>query len=230
MGKDRKSPQQKKQLEYTKDHFTHGFNSSRSFPKGWRRKKRRINREYRRKAEEVLAPAKTGIEGREVELIADDLTAARFQKSVTKQRLRKIGTVTLGEKVKDRLERRAEAVGRNVRRHHQHDCAAASAVETLGSLTGKELVAVVQRVDLLCRKRNADELKRVLKSKALVDRALYFLYRICAGSAYEINALRRNRELDKALEVWIRKVTRMLEGGDRAREEKLNQKKAARKR
>jgi hypothetical protein len=230
MGKDRKSPQQKKQLEYTKDHFTHGFNSSRSFPKGWRRKKRRINREYRRKAEEVLAPAKTGIEGREVELIADDLTAARFQKSITKQRLRKIGTVAVGERVKDRLERRAEAVGRNVRSHHQHDCAAASAVETLGSLTGKELVAVVQRVDLLCRKRNADELKRVLKSKALVDRALYFLYLICAGSAYEINALRRNRELDKALEVWIRKVTRMLEGGDRAREEKLSQKKAARKR
>ena len=72
------------------------------------------NREYRQKSEELLAQAKPGIGALDIELIADDPTAARFQKSVIRKRLHKIGTVTVGEKVKDKLERRAEAVGRNM--------------------------------------------------------------------------------------------------------------------
>ena len=106
MAKERKSPQQKKELEQTKDHFTPGWQSSRLFPKTWKRKKTRVNREYRRKSEELLAPAKPGIAADDLELIADDLTAARFQKSVSRTRLHKIGTITVGEKVKRKLERR----------------------------------------------------------------------------------------------------------------------------
>ena len=49
----RKSPQEKKELEYTKDHFTFGWNSSRAFPKTWKRKKTNLNREYRRKSGEL---------------------------------------------------------------------------------------------------------------------------------------------------------------------------------
>jgi hypothetical protein len=33
MAKEQKSPQQKKTLEYEKDHFTFGMRSSRTFPK-----------------------------------------------------------------------------------------------------------------------------------------------------------------------------------------------------
>jgi len=114
MAKERKSPQQKKELELTRDHFTRGWHSSRMFPRTWKRKKVGANREYRQKSEELLAQAKPGIGALDIELIADDPTAARFQKSVIRKRLHKIGTVTVGEKVKDKLERRAEAVGRNM--------------------------------------------------------------------------------------------------------------------
>lgn len=130
MASERKSPQQKKQLEYTKDHFTFGQHSSRMFPTIWKRKKTRANREYRRKSEELLAQAKPGIPVDDVELLADDLTAARFQKSVIRKRLHKTGTVTVGEKVKRKLERREETAGRKVQRHQHYDHAATSAINT----------------------------------------------------------------------------------------------------
>ena len=78
----RKSPQEKKELEYTKGHFTFGFKSSRMFPKTWKRKKTQANRQYRRKSQELLAGLKPGMD--EEGLISDDLTAARS------------GTLTLG--------------------------------------------------------------------------------------------------------------------------------------
>jgi hypothetical protein len=165
MTKERKSPQQKKRLAYTKGHFTFGWQSSRMFPKTWKRKKTRVNREYRRKSEELLAQAKPGIAADDVALIADDLTAARFQKSVVRKRLHKTGTVTVGEKVKQKLERREQAAGRNVQRHQGYDHAATSAISTLSSLDGEKLVDVVRHADLLCGAGNADELRRVLQSK-----------------------------------------------------------------
>jgi hypothetical protein len=199
------------------------------FPTTWKRKKTRANREYRRKSEELLTQAKPGIAVDDVELLAEDLTAARFQKSVTGKRLHKTGTVTVGEKVKRKLERREETAGRKVQRHQHYDHAATSAMSTLGSLDGEKLVGVVRRADLLCGARNADELKRVLQSNDPIDRALDFLYRVGSGSAFEIDALRRNQELDKALGIWMEKASRILRRDKRAVETKLDQKQAARK-
>jgi len=228
MAKERKSPQQKKELQQTKDHFTPGWNSSRMFPKTWKRKKTRVNRGYRRKSEEILAPAKPGIAADDVESIADDLTAARFQKSVSRKRLQKIGTITVGEKVKRKLERRKEAVGRNVRWHQKDEHAATSALQTLGSLGGQKLVDVVRQAEVLCAERNADELKRVFLSNDPVDEALQFLYRLTSGSAFENDVLRRNSELGKALDTWMAKARRILERDKRAEQKKLDQKQAAR--
>ena len=230
MARERKSPQQKKQLEYTKDHFTFGWHSSRMFPTTWKRKKTRANREYRRKSEELLAQTRPGIAVDDVELLADDLTAARFQKSVIRKRLHKTGTVTVGEKVKRKLERREATAGRKVQRHQHYRLAATSAISTLGSLDSEKLVGVVRRADLLCAARNADELKRVLQSNDPIDRALHFLYRISSGSAFEIDALRRNPELDEALGIWMEKAKRILRRDKRAVETKLDQKQMARKR
>jgi len=228
MAKERKSPQQKKELEQTKDHFTPGWQSSRLFPKTWKRKKTRVNREYRRKSEELLAPAKPGIAADDLELIADDLTAARFQKSVSRTRLHKIGTITVGEKVKRKLERRKEAVGRTVRRHQEDERAAMSALGTLGSLSGEKLIEVVRQAEMLCVRRNADELKRVFRSNDPIDQAIQFLYRLTSGSAFEIDSLHRNPELDKALGNWMAKARRILERDKRAEQRKLDQKQAAR--
>ena len=172
--KERKSPQQKKELEYTRDHFTFGWNSSRMFPKAWKLKKARVNRQYRRKSELLLAPTKAGIAADDVELGADDLTAARFQKSVVRKGLHKTGTVTLGEKVQQKLKRRREAVGRNVQRHQHYDRAATSAIKTLHSLDSERFADVVRQADLLCGARNADELKRVLNLMILSIRPCIF--------------------------------------------------------
>lgn len=229
MAKDQKSPQEKKELEYTRNHFTFGWNSSRSFPETWSRKKARVNRQYRRKSEEILAAAKPGIAAEDVDSLADDLTAARFQKSVSRKRLHKIGTVTVGEKVKQKLERRAEAVGRWVGSHEEHEAAVTSAVTVLSALHGDKLVDVARRADLICNSRNADEIKRVALSKDPVDRALHILYRLSNGSAHEANALRRNPELDRALTVWIAKANRILERDKRVVERGLAQKQAARR-
>ena len=121
----------------------------------------KINRQYRRKSQKIISKAKPGITARDVEEVADDLTAARFQKSVSRKRLRKVGTVTLGEKVKEKPERRQEAVGRNVERRAQRDEVARKAVDTLVALDGEELRDVVTRVERLCH-GDAQELKVVL--------------------------------------------------------------------
>src|SRR5437667_4654611 len=254
MAKERKSTQEKKHLEYTKDHFTFGWHSSRMFPKTWRLKKTRVNREYRRKSEQLLARTKSGIPADvrdvalkgasppvtctlsrdinglrgDVELVADDFTAARFR-SVVRKRLRKTGTVTVGEKVKRKLERRQDAVGRNVQRRQHYDGAATSAISTLRLLDGEKLAEVVRHADLLCGARNAEELKRVLQSSDPIDRALHFLYRIASGSAFELDALRRKPELVRELATWMERANRILNRDKRAVERKVDQKRATQK-
>jgi hypothetical protein len=227
MAKERKSPQEKKKLEYTRDHFTFGWHSSRYFPQTWKRKKARVNRNYRRKSEEILAQAKPGTDSGDVEAIADDLTAARFQKSVSRKRLRKAGTVSVGEKVQRKLERRQEAAGRHARRDQRYDSTAVSAVKTLTSLAGEELVEFVRRADRMLNAKSA-ALKGVLPCKDNLDRALYFLYLAAAGSHLEVDALRRNPDLDQAFRRWVAKANRILETEDRARETKSQQKQAVR--
>lgn len=230
MSKERKSPQRKKELQYTRDHFTAGFNSSaHGFSKGWRRKKAQVNREYRRKSGELLALVKPGLEVQDVHMIADELTTAHLQKSVTRKRLHKVGTISMGERVKKRLQRRAEAVGRKVEQHQRFDDAAAKAVRTLNGLGGKELVCVINRAELL-RKRNADELKRVRESKNPVDQALNFLYAVSMGSGRELDALGRNPKLNRDLAIWIRKANRLMTKEQRAQERKLKEKETARQR
>jgi hypothetical protein len=227
MAKERKSPQEKKELEYNKDHFTFGWHSSRYFPQTWKRKKAGVNRIYRRKSEEILAQAKPGIDAGGVEALADDLTAARFQKSVSRKRLRKTGVVSVGEKVQRKLERRREAVGRNARRDQRYDNSAVAAVETLTSLEGEDLVELVRRADRMLNPKSAT-LKGVLPCKDNRDRALYFLYLVAAGSHLEVDALRRNPDLDKIFRGWVAKANRILTSEDRARQIKSDQKQAMR--
>ena len=230
MSKDRKSPRQKKELEYARDHFAGGFNSSaHGLAKGWRRKKARVNRQYRRKSDELLAPLKPGLEGQDVEIIAGELTPAHLQESVTRKRLHKIGVITMGKRVKDRLQRRAEAVGRKAQQHQHFDHAAAEAVRTLNHLSGQELAGLVNRAELL-RKRNGDALKRVRNSKHPIDQALNFLYAVSAGSSRELDALRRNPNVNRELGSWIQKANRIMAQEQRKQERKRNEKEATRQR
>lgn len=207
----RKSPQEKKELEYSKDHFTPGFDSSRMFPRTWKRKKTQANRQYRRKSQELLAGLKPGMS--EDDLIPDDLTASRFQKSVSRKRLHKQGTITLGEKVKLTLEHRAEMVGRRVNRKREAEAWANSALSTLNSLQGEKLIAFVRRADRY-RHGSLDERLHVMSSQDPLDRAICFLGRIDygsgGGSAHEIYVVCRNPELRKGFETWLMKFEKLI--------------------
>ena len=164
-----------------------------------------------------------------MELLGDDLTAARFQKSVIRKRLHKTSTVTLGEKVNRKLERREQSAGRKVQRRQHDDRMAISAISTLCSLDGEELLVVVRRAGLLCGEKNAGELNRVAGANDPINRALHFLYRIVRGSQFEIDALRRNEELDRALGIWMEKADRILRRDKRALERKVDEKQTIRK-
>jgi hypothetical protein len=229
MPKERKSPQQKKQLEYTRDHLSGGFNSARGFRKGWRRKKARVNREYRRKSDELLAPVKPGLAAEDAEAVSENLTSSHLQKSVSRQRLNKIGVIGMGEGVKRRLQRRAETVGRRVQEHQHYDREAAHALKNLQSLPADNMPAIVNRMGLLM-KGNVEELRRVMFSRDPIDQALSFLRAVIIGSARELNALQRNPELCQGFRRWIRKADRIIAKTKRAQERKQQEKDAARRR
>jgi hypothetical protein len=228
MVKDRKSPQKKKQLEYDRDHFTFGFNSSRAFPKVWRQKKARVNREYQRKVDALLASATDFLKREDIEAVAEDLTPARLQKSTARERLHKVGTVSVGEKIRRKLERRADAVGRKVKRHSQHDRSAAAAVRTVTSLNGDQLLDFVRRAERLCGERDSNEFKRVLGTRNAINGALHFLYLVCAGSEFERDALRRQPTVDRTLQAWIQKANRIIESDKRIQESRRRKKEAVR--
>ena len=82
MGKERKSPQQKKALRYSKDHFTFS-ESPHAFPKQWKRKKTHANRKYHRKSDELLVQAKPEISAEDADLIVGDVTESQLKKSVS---------------------------------------------------------------------------------------------------------------------------------------------------
>jgi hypothetical protein len=197
---DRKSPQEKKQLEYTKDHFTFGWQSSRMFPKTWKQKKTWANRQYRRRSQELLAEMKPGMG--EHDLVSDDLTAARFKKSVSRKRLHKSGTVSLGEKVKAKLDKRTALVGRRMQRKQTCERWARSSVTTLNGLRGDEFKEVARRAKSLCT-GNMSELRRVMSSQDPVNRALEFLYRVSVGFAHESDALHRSADQQR-LATWLK--------------------------
>jgi len=128
--------------------------------------------------------------------------------------------------MKRRLEGRGETAGRRVEEHQRYDRVAAEAVRTLNRLSGQGVIDVVNRAELV-RKRNGIELNRIRKSGDPVDQALNFLHAVSIGSSRELDALRRNPEVNRNLGLWIRKANRVIARGQRKQERKLNEKEAA---
>lgn len=230
MAKERKSPQEKKSLEYTKDHFTFGRLSSRVFPKTWKRKKTLANREYRRKSEDLLAQAKRGIAAEDASLIVDDLTSAHFKQSVIRKPLIKADTVTVGEKVKLKLAKRQQTVGRRVRVRESAHQAASSAIRTLCSLEDERLVDFVRRVDRLCRVHDSKEFVRLQLSKDPIDQAMYFINCLASGTNSLEDTVCKDPELRAALAAWFAKANRIIRRDRRVMEEKVKQKQITEKR
>jgi hypothetical protein len=194
MAKERKSPPEKKAHEYSKDHFTFGSRSARAFPKVWKRKKTHANQEFRRKSSALLTQAKPGLAAEDAILITGELAAQQFEVSVIRKSLHKFGTVTVGEKIKRKLNKRKDTVSRRVQNRERYDREAAQAVTTLSALECEQLADAIQRAGLLCR----------------LDRALLFVRNVHWGSCHERDALCRNPKLREAFGAWVDEANRVL--------------------
>lgn len=210
MAKIPKSPQEKKDLEYNKEHFTFGHNSSRMFPKVWKHKKANTNRTYRRRADELLAPAKPQISADDAEEVVGDLTIEHLKRSITRKRLQKQGTVSVGEKVRLTLEKRRESIGRRVNAHRKYDEIVAQAVGTLLSLDRKGLTNFLKTAVKFLQGGDPIERQRIGQSSAPLDRALNFLDQLNHGNDCYLDALRRNQELCKTFQQWRKEAGRIV--------------------
>lgn len=222
MPRQQKSPQQKKELELKKDHFTfakhvHGFR------KEWKDKKAQANRQYRRQSDELLVLAKPEISADDAEALVGDVTIARLQRSVPRKRLHKWSTVSLGEKISIKSQKREDTVDRRAKGRRNWDNVVQSAVTTLLSLEGDELVQVVKRIAGLIQGGDPVEWMRTYQSKDRLDRTIFFVEQVNRGNCLYIDALRRNQELCKAFQAWAVKANRIL-----AKQRRPAQKKARR--
>ena len=102
----RRTPQEKKNLEYTKDHVDPAHNSVHGFRKNWPRKKARVNRAYLRRIHSLTV----SVMARQKEDFPDEANPAVVQRELVRKVLR---VKPYGEVVRSRLAGRIERTGRN---------------------------------------------------------------------------------------------------------------------
>ena len=228
MPRQQKSPQQKKQLELKKDHFTF-TDAPHAFRKNWKKKKANVNRQYRRRSDEVLCIAKPEISGEDAEVLVGDVTVAHLENSISERRVRKRSTVSLGEKIKTKSLNRQERIGRRVESKRESSHVVQSAVSTLVALDGEELVQVVNRIDKVLHGGDPIEWMRLYQSKDRIDRAILFVEQIERGDWTLSEALRTDQKLCKTFQSWAVKASRILAKQARPSQRKLAQKVAIKK-
>jgi hypothetical protein len=205
MPKERKSPQEKKQLEYTRDYFSCG-ESVHGSRKTWPRKKAFTNREYRRKSDELLSQAKPGISGDDADIVAGEITATHLRKSVSRKRLQKWPPITVGEKVKIKLQKRKETFARRANKRHGYEAAIESALNTLSSLEGAQLMEVLRRITTILQGGSSVERMRQYSTPGPLNRAIFFMECVLRGDARYIQTLRKNPGLRKSYQLWQEKA------------------------
>lgn len=109
--KTRKTPQQKKQLRYTRDHVNIPYNSDKGTRKSWPRKEAHIARAFRRKVAQTLRSATPDS--------ADDLDSA--VRSIARQKAKKSGAISLAEAVAAHIRSRVQRHGRHKALHAFYD-------------------------------------------------------------------------------------------------------------
>lgn len=228
MPRQQKTPQLKKELELKKDHFTFAKHVH-AFRKEWKEKKTQANRQYRRKSDELLVLAKPEISADDAEALVGDVTVAHLKKSISNKRLHKQSTVSLGEKIAIKSEKRQRTVDRRGKGKRNWDRVVKSAVTTLVALEGDELVQVVKRIAGLIQGGDPVEWMRTYQSKDRLGRTIFFVEQINRGNCLYVDALRRNEELCKAFQSWATKANRILAKQARPIQRKLAQKVAIKK-
>lgn len=110
----KKTPKEKKDAAYEKDHYTFAWHSPRGFQKSWKKKKNRVNRVVRRKSKALLHSVE-GLSHTELSPEQESFTDQLFRKGLNKKKLRKVGVVSLREKVEEKIADRKDRSGFNIR-------------------------------------------------------------------------------------------------------------------
>jgi hypothetical protein len=110
----KKTPKEKKDAAYEKDHYTFAWNSPHGFQKSWKKKKNRVNRVVRRKSKALLHSIEK-LSYTELSPEQESFTEQLFRKGLSKKKLRKTGVVSLREKVEQKMADRKNHSGFNVR-------------------------------------------------------------------------------------------------------------------
>jgi hypothetical protein len=110
----KKTPREKKDAAYERDHYTFAWKSPHGFPKSWKKKKNRVNRIVRRKSKALLHSIE-GLSYSELSPEQESFTGQLFRKSLSKKKLLKLGVVSLRERVKQKIADRKDHSGFNVR-------------------------------------------------------------------------------------------------------------------
>lgn len=228
MSRQKKTPQQKKQLELKKDHFTLA-EYPHAFRKSWPKKKAHLNRQYRRKSDAILSVAKMEMSAGETEAVVGDVTAVQLESSVLAKRSNKWAPVSLGERIEIKLQKRQKTIGRRVGSKRKSDLFVRSAMTTLLELEGDELVHLVNRIAQVIHGGDPIEWSRLYQSKDHIDRAIFFVEQIERGDWSLCEALRRDRDICKAFQSWAAKANRILAKQRRPAQRKLEQKIATKK-
>ena len=103
-----KTPQEKKQLHYDKDHVVSGGEAPHAFRRKWPKKKTRANRDYRRRADQLTKAAEKEVQADGVENQESIATREQIRKSVGRKPLVKWGVRTIRDEVEASLENRME--------------------------------------------------------------------------------------------------------------------------
>ncbi|HWB33520.1 MAG TPA: hypothetical protein VG714_10120 [Acidobacteriaceae bacterium] len=221
MPRTKKSPQEKKQLAYDRDHYSSG--ESDKARRSWGRKKANANRQYRRKSDELFAEIKPGMDASNASEIAEELTVAHVQKSLTRKRLQKWSAVTLRETVSRSLTHREERAGRRARSKQRKYDAVSSALDVMTSLRAEELTKFVRRYALISRGSDPIGYQKMAGSKKELDRALCFLYEWQFRGVHR-DVICANKKMKETLAHWAVKANRILARDRRAAETKQAEK------
>jgi len=138
----KKTPPEKKQAEYEKDHYTFAWHSPRGFRKTWKKKKNYGNRVVRRKSKNLLHEVE-GLSLNELGPIEESFTAELFRKGLSRKKVRKTGVVNLRKKIQAKREQRE---GREERRSKRKEIFTAMYTEGIAALERNPGSANAQRI------------------------------------------------------------------------------------
>lgn len=133
MAKERKSPQEKKELEYKRDRHEFAWHSDKGLPLARPRRKAGINRKYRHKADTAVRQVVKNDDLGNTSDISNELIA----NGIFRRRLSKVPPPTLKEAIAEKLQRRQQRESRKptkVEKCYREGTSAIEALERMDAL------------------------------------------------------------------------------------------------